>query len=106
MTTLTNSLNEQLFTELSSTEAELIQGGWDFTGYDGYNKSGKVLAQANFGIPDLKYPNRISSVHITGGEWTLYRKDNYKDPIVTLTPETWNLYGSYNNSTNSIKQTG
>jgi hypothetical protein len=73
------TLNKELFTEVSSTEAEVIQGGYKFTGYD-YGGYGTV-AQADRGIPDMKYPNTMEQVYITEGKWQLYDSDNYKNPI-------------------------
>jgi hypothetical protein len=105
MNNITDSLNEQLFTDLSSTEAEVIQGGWDLIAYDGYYGTGKVLAKTNSGIRNLKYPNRISSIRIKEGNWALYNKDNYRDRIRTLGPGNWNLLGGLNNSINSLLQT-
>jgi hypothetical protein len=79
MTTFFDNLNEQLFTDITSEQAEIIQGGYKFTGYD-IDKYGTV-AQADRGIPDLKYQNTIDYVYITEGKWQLYGSDNYKNPI-------------------------
>ena len=79
MTTVFDNLNKQLFTDISSEQAEMIHGGYKFTGYD-YGGKG-VVAQADRGIPNLKYPNTIEQVYITEGKWQLYDSDNYKNPI-------------------------
>jgi hypothetical protein len=92
MTTFTNNLNEELFTDLSSTEAEAIQGGWDFTGYDEPNQKGKVIGVANFALPELgEFDNRMESVNITGGTWRLYDGSNYNGDYIELSKGKYNL---------------
>lgn len=103
MTTLTNKLNEELFAELAPAEAEVIQGGWNFEGYDWRNGKGGRLAAANFALPRLKYPNDISSVKITRGVWALYDEPYYKRLIALLGPGKWNLNLS-NNRTESLRK--
>jgi hypothetical protein len=73
------NLNEKLFTEISSQEAEVIQGGSKFTGYDSGGYEDEV--KADRGIPNLKHPNTIEQVYITEGKWQLYDSDDYKNPI-------------------------
>jgi hypothetical protein len=79
MTTLFDNLNEQLFTDISSEQAELIQGGYAFLGFDSDKR--EFIAQADSGIPNLKNPNAIDRVYITEGKWQLYDSDNYINPI-------------------------
>jgi Beta/Gamma crystallin len=77
MTTVFDNLNEQLFTDISSEQAAMIQGGFNFVGYDGENLQGPVLARADRGIPNLKSQG-ISSFTIESGKWKLYDLPNYK----------------------------
>lgn len=65
--TLTNKLNEQLFTDLTPATAEVIQGGHAMHAYDGFDKKGDRLAAANFALSSFKYNNRISSIEINEG---------------------------------------
>jgi Beta/Gamma crystallin len=104
MTTLTNKLNEELFAELAPAEAEVIQGGWNFEGYDLWYGEGGRLAAANFALPKLKFPNDISSVKINSGVWALYDEPYYRDRLVVLGPGKWNLLPGLNNKTESLRK--
>lgn len=111
MANFTNNLNNQLFTELSSIEAEVIQGGeykFKFYGYD--DEGSRFVAQADRGIPDMKYPNTMDQVFITEGKWQLYDSDNYKNPIgkeIGSTNGQWySLPNSLKNKANSILKVG
>lgn len=77
MTTLFDNLNEQLFTDISSEQAEMIQGGFNFVGYDGENLQGPIIAQADRGIPNLK-SEKMSSFTIESGKWRLYDLPDYR----------------------------
>jgi hypothetical protein len=85
MTNLMTNLNKQLFTELAPTEAEVIQGGYNFTGYDYVNSNeNRVIAQADFALPELKYDNQMDYVNIESGTWRLYDGSNYSGAYITL----------------------
>jgi hypothetical protein len=81
MTIFKNNLNEQLFSEISSKEAEVIQGGYNFTGYRYKKEEGgdnrEVIAQADFALPELKFDNQMDYVNIESGTWRLYSGSNY-----------------------------
>jgi hypothetical protein len=96
---------DELFTDLAPAQAEVIQGGWNFEGYDWWNLGGKRLAAANFALPKLKYPNDISSVRIRRGKWALYDEPYYVRLIALLGPGVWNLTSS-NNRTESLRRVG
>jgi hypothetical protein len=85
MNTLTN-INEELFTELAPTEAEVIQGGYNFTGRDYNVKTGKkdIIAEADFALPTLKRDNEMDYVNIESGKWRLYNGSNYSGGYIEL----------------------
>jgi hypothetical protein len=104
MTTFLNNLNEQLFTELTAAEAAVIQGGWDFVGYDGSDGQ-KVIAKANFALPELKYNNKMSSFDVNGGTWRLFTGPNYTGDYFDARPGKYTLLGTkWNNKISSLKQ--
>jgi hypothetical protein len=103
-----SNTDKEIFTELSVAEASMIQGGYKFTGYD-YGGHGTV-AQADRGIPNLKYPNTIEQVYITEGKWQLYDSDNYKnpigDPIGPTNGQWFVLPGNLRDRANSVLKVG
>jgi hypothetical protein len=86
MTTLINNLNEQLFTELTSAEGEVIQGGKNFTGYDYVSADkNRVVAEADFALPTIpRGDNEMDYVYIQSGTWKLYADANYKGNYISL----------------------
>lgn len=104
MTTVFNNLNEQLFTDISSEQAEMIQGGYNFVGYDGEKLQGPILAQADSRIPNLKSEG-ISSFTISSGTWRLYDLPNYEGSYTENGKGTYTLKGNaLNNKISSIKK--
>lgn len=86
MSNFANNLNKELFTELAPIEAEVIQGGYNFTGRDYNNETGKkdIIAQADFALPTLQRDNEMDYVNIESGRWRLYDGDNYSGDYIEL----------------------
>jgi Beta/Gamma crystallin len=106
MATLLDNLNEQLFTDISSEQAEMIQGGFNFVGYDGENLNGAILARADRGIPKLKSEG-ISSYTIESGKWRLYDLQDYKGSYIEVGKGSYTLKGNaFNNKISSILKVG
>ena len=113
MTTQINSLNEKLFTELNSTEAELIQGGWDFEGWRDirYSTNNKRIAAANSGLEYLTYNDQMSFINVRSGKWRLYEDAHYqgkyrdfKPGKYNLTDYSWYQGGNMNDRVSSLRR--
>lgn len=110
MTTLFENLNEQLFTDISYEQAEMIQGGYNFEAWNlpeppcsipslgPYidHATTPTIAAADRGLPKLAADNKISHIHIKEGTWRVYDKPNYDESgsYKDYGPGVYNLQGT------------
>jgi hypothetical protein len=122
MTTIFDNLNEQLFTDISSEQAAMIQGGYNFEAWnfnippsdDNGTHSNPPIAAANNEIPILapSADDKISHIHIKEGTWRVYRDAGFKGPhkdykpgIHFLKGDRWdNANGLVSNNISSLEK--
>jgi hypothetical protein len=98
--------NQELITELSADQAAKLVGGYKFIGYD-FDTGLGIIAEADRGIPDLKYPDKIDAVYIFEGKWQLFDSDDYLDPIGDpIGPGVHYFTGKRKNTANSLLKVG
>ncbi|MDZ8238729.1 hypothetical protein [Nostoc sp. ChiQUE01b] len=91
--------------ELDNEAAATIQGGYDLIVYDGYNGTGEVLGEFNFGKAVLGAGNnRISSVKINAGRWKFSDWYYYSGQFEEFTNTGTINLDSLDNRTSSIQR--
>ncbi|MCU0533284.1 MAG: beta/gamma crystallin family protein [Hydrococcus sp. Prado102] len=106
-TTLMNPTDE-LFTDLTVAQAEVVEGGKDLNVYR-HNDLVDWLGGFSYGTSKLSSNanNQISSVWVTDGRWRLYNWP-YRNPLggyIDVGVGAWNLPG-FNDKISSIKRIG
>lgn len=99
--------NEQLFTELTSKESAVVEGG-TATVYRHINRKGGSITRYNYD-PNLVndgFNDEASSITVSKGEvWQLFEHINYEGQFRFVPEGTWNLTDlGFNDKLSSLKK--